>query len=66
VKWVTAFDPKALDAEVKKYSDDIGLVCHCYFHFVTWGGGLMVCLQILKGVKDESKLLAKFAKPDRR
>ncbi len=26
VKWVTAFDPKALDAEVKKYSDDIGLV----------------------------------------
>lgn len=26
VKWVTAFDPKALEAEVKKYSDDIGLV----------------------------------------
>ncbi len=26
VKWVKAFDPKALDLEVKKYSDDIGVV----------------------------------------
>ncbi len=100
-KWVKAFDPKALDDEVKKYSDEIGLVsflfclitalfssvCSCtlspcsvalkllglcflvtlpsLFHFIF---AALTCLyvQILKGVKDEGKLLAKFTKPDRR
>jgi len=46
VKWLKAFDAKASEEEVKKYSDEIGT--------------------ILKGVKDEGKLLEKYTKPDRR
>lgn len=64
---MTAFDPKSLEAEVKKYSDDIGLVMIFFRYLVCSLVALLIIVpQILKGVKDESKLLAKFAKPDRR